>query len=487
MNLIRRSIVSISWNAAANLVVLGILFARSVLLARWLPVETFGIYAGSKALVQLAMVFASFGMAGAFLHRAPESENEDRAAAVHFTLKLIFTLLVVTILCAWALLFLPPGGTQTTVLVLALAVGIFQLTQTPQLILIRRVDHRRLALLQALEAVFSSAISLYVAWNGGDLWALLITDVVIAVVWIVGLFVWRPVWKIHLAWRPVSMRYFLHFGSQNFLAVLLNQALDKVDDLWVRINLGALPMGYYSRAYAFAIYPRKLLAVPVSDVAGGAFAEAHADRLQLSQAFFRIMALLIRGGFFLGGLMVLIAPEFIRLFLGEKWLPMLLTFRLMLFFTLFDPLKLTLANLFIAKGHPAYVARVRLVQLLLLLAGLIILGNLWGIEGVALAVDLMLLAGIFLFLWRAREHVDYSLSSLFLRPAFSLAAALGCAGLYLWFFGEEVAGISDWFSLVSKSLLFTAVYAIMLYWLEGQTIRQMLQRLRRDARSNGSA
>ena len=104
-NLARRSIASVGWNAGASVITITVLFVRSVLLARLLPVDVFGVYAGVGALIALTVVLPNFGMGAAFLHRAPETEDEERAAAVHFTLKLIFTLLWAAAMIAWGMIF----------------------------------------------------------------------------------------------------------------------------------------------------------------------------------------------------------------------------------------------------------------------------------------------------------------------------------------------------------------------------------------------
>lgn len=447
-----------------------VLFVRSVLLARLLPVETFGVYVGAGALVTLTAVFATFGMGGAFLHRAPETQEEAPAAAVHFTVKLFFTLAWAAAMVIFALRF-TEGGRQMALIVLTLTQVGDELTQTSRLLLIRRVVHRRLAVLQFLDAISTSVVSVGLALLGAGLWALLATDIVSMLLGIIGLMVWRPVWRLRLAWRPATVRYYLRFGSRNMVAGLLLMTLDRIDDLWVQRYLGNAALGYYSRAYTFATYPRKILAAPVNQVVGGAYAELKTDRLRLSQAFFRTNALLVRSGFFLAGVLALIAPEFIQIFLGEKWLPMLEAFRLMLVFTLLDPIKMTVSDLFIAMGRPELVVRVRLGQLAVLIAGLFALGTRFGIAGVALAVDLMLIVGIGVLLWQARQYVDFSARRIFGAPAITLAAGLAVsAGLM-----AAISPSSVWWSAALKIAIFSACYLGLLLTME----RSLLLTLRR--------
>lgn len=256
---------------------------------------------------------------------------------------------------------------------------------------------------------------------------------------------------------------------------LLLRALDRVDDLWTGTFLGERPMGFYSRAYAFATYPRSFLAEAVNKVAGGAYAELKSDRKALSRAFFRSNAFLVRTGFLVGGLLFLIAPELVRIVLGSKWLPMLEAFRLMLVYTLLDPVKITVGNLFVAVGAPERVVRTRLVQLAVLVIGLLTMGPRWGIAGVALAVDIMLMTGMGVLLWQAREYVDFSLRRLFGVPAVGLIVGLGLA---LASVTMPMVDGSDWRTGIAKSVIFAVIYGGSLLVLE----RDQLKRLYQEAR-----
>ncbi|HDD24420.1 MAG TPA: hypothetical protein ENF52_03175 [Chloroflexi bacterium] len=474
-SLVQRSIASVSWNVVTSFVQVVVGFARSVLLARWLPVETFGVYRWAGSIVALTAVLPIFGMGGAFLHRAPETEDEEQTAAVHFTLQLVFTLTWVAILSIAALL-LTDGQTRITLLVITVTTGGSQLTQTPRLILARRVVHRRMAMVNTLNILLSALIAIGLAWRGATLWALLSTDLVTLVINIVAFYIWRPVWRPRLLWLPNVIRYFLRFGSRNVVAIVLLRALDRVDDLWTGIYLGDTSMGYYSRAYAFATYPRKLLAVPVNMVAGGTYAELSQDRHKLSQAFFRVNAFLIRSGFLFAGLLSLVAPEFISIVLGEKWMPMLNTFSLMLVFTLFDPLKTTIGNLYLAIGRPEQMVKARLVQLAVLVISLFLLGSHFGIAGVALAVDVMLVVGIGLLLWQARAWIDFSAFKLLKIPAVALLCGLALARLAITF--PCVLG-SDWYTAIVKIVIFIPVYSGVLLLFERDNLTALRTLLKR--------
>jgi len=451
---------------------IGIGLGRSILLARLLAVETFGAYGWAHSVVALSAALPNFGLGSAFMHRAPETEDEDQAASVYFTLQLMLTLAWSIMLILSAVIFVKDDARRIALLWTTLITVGKRLASTPRLVLMRRVIHSRLNLIQVVDIALSSVVALALAWRGISLWALLATDAVTFLVSMIGLYVWRPVWCPRLTWQPKIMRYFISFGSRNFIAEALQYALDRVDDLWVGSYLGNTAMGLYSRAYTFAGYPRTILAAPINTVSIGTYAELKDARKRLSQAFFRINAFLVRSGFFVAGLFALVAPEFIRLALGAKWLPMLNVFRLMLVYTMFDPFKLTVANLLVAVGEPEKIARIRLIQLIVLLIGLFLLGPSWDIAGVALAVDAMLVVGIVGLLWQVRNYVDFSFPRLFVAPAWALGIAMISARSAILLPG--VLG-SDWRTGFVKMITFMVFYALILLVLEHRDWLRMIQ------------
>lgn len=469
MRLAQRSISSASWNIISNLSKSAVLLARSILLARLLPVEVFGIYGYAASIIVLTVTFANFGMQGAFLHRSPHTTNEDNAAATHFTLKLILTLYwaLFIILGAWIFTF---GQLRIALFTLTIATAGNQLTQTPKLILLRRVVHRRLAILNFVNALMTTIVAVGLAWNGFTLLALIATDYVTLALNIFSMYIWKPVWKPHLLWSITSIRYFLRFGSRNLLAESLQRATERVDDLWTGYFLGKIPLGYYSRAYTFATYPRMVVASPINAVTAGMYAELKGNRKRLSKAFFQVNAFLIRLNFLFAGLLTLIAPEFIRLLLGVKWMPMLTAFRLMLLFTLIDPIKLTVGYLFVTQGSPGILIRTRTVQFIVLLAGLFILGNIWNINGVALAVDLMLGIGIVILFHKAREFVDFSIMKIFSAPTIALFA--GLIGTIIVINASAIQN-SDWLTGTLKIISFSIIYIGILLLLDYKSLVEM--------------
>ncbi|MFZ0549048.1 MAG: oligosaccharide flippase family protein [Candidatus Promineifilaceae bacterium] len=470
MTLARRSLSSVTWNTVSNLLQVIISFARTILLARWLALEVFDVYPLANSIIAVTAVFANFGLDSALIHRSPESLDEKEAAAIHFTLRNLLGLVWAFVMIVGAFL-LQDELLRLTLIVLTFTTLIKRTTQTPRLILARRVLHRRLAVVEFINTVLTTIAALSLAWFGAGLWALLSTDIITAVLFVLAYFAYKPFWKPRLAWSADRVRYFLRFGGQKVWADASDQALDRLDDLWTGFLLSGSAMAYYSRAYRFASYPRMILASPINLVAGGTYAELKEDPVRLSKAFFRTNAFLVRTGFLLAGIFALVAREFIILIIGAKWLPMLDAFRLMLIFTMFDPMKMTIADLFVAVGRPERIVRAKVIQLIVMVGGLILLAPPFGITGVALAVDIMLVVGIALLLWQAREFVQFSVRRLFLVPILALTLGLSVGFLIV---RAPFIPDSHWVTALVKLAVFLPLYGGVLLLLEWrQTLRMV--------------
>jgi O-antigen/teichoic acid export membrane protein len=418
----------------------------------------------------MASVFATLGLPGAFLHRAPETENEDRAAAVYLSMQVASTCVWLLIMLALILVF-ASGPSKTALLVITITTAMEQLTIVPSHVHIRRVATRRLALLGTINVIAVTVVTVIMAWQGYELWALLAGEFTTSLVLAAGLFVWRPIWRAWLLWDAQVARYYVRLGVPNMVAYLLENVLQRIDDIFVRYRLGVTEMGFYSRAYAFASYPRNILAAPISGVAVGALAEVAHDRLKLSKAFFRTNALLVRAGFLTSGWLILIAPEFVTILLGDKWMPMVPIFRLLSVYALLDPLRDVLGTLFVAVGQPRRLVLYRSIQLGVLLVGLATLGTQFGTVGVALAVDGMLVVGIVIMLWAARPWVDFSPLRLFFWPFVAIVlgfgAVLGVLAL------AEGSLTNPWISGAVKTAVWAGVFGGVLLIAERRELTEM--------------
>jgi O-antigen/teichoic acid export membrane protein len=471
---VRGSLYSIG--ASAVTMVLG--FGRSVLMARLLTPEDFGIVAFALTFLNLTTPLRDFGLDQALIHRRPEEDlSLNQALAVHFWLRviLIFGFLLLLAAAMPIIRRVYPERAMLVPILLALTGGEIAaaLGSTPTAYLRKEMHFEKLAVLQVLTSLSMTIVGPLLAWKGWGAWAIVgerISGLMVAttVVWVL-IHPWRMVWGFD--WRMA--KWYFHYGKFVLTSRVLNMVVNEFDDFWLGTTMGSVSLGYYSKAYEFAQYPRRMITEPVIRVLFPAFAKIQDDRLRLSKAYFRISSFIVRAGFLLVGSLVLVAREVITLLLGGNWSPMASTFQLMIVYTLLDPLLSVSGNLANATGHPEFVVRARGAQVAFFVPA-VVLGVLWGgANGVALAADLMLVLGLGILVYQARNLVDVSFRKMLFLPSLALLAGLA-AGLLV---GRWTASEASYAFLAMRGVAFAVVYGTLLLLFEHREYRAHLRLL----------
>jgi len=215
-----------------------------------------------------------------------------------------------------------------------------------------------------------------------------------------------------------------------------------------------------------AQYPERVLATPITSVFFSTYAAVQEDREELSKAFFRSSSFLVRIGLLMAVVLLAAAPEVVLIVFGEIWLPIVPVFRLMLVYILLNPIYANLSYLIIGVGRPDGLTRVRLMQVALFVVAVVVAASLWGIKGVAMAANLMMLSGTLALLVYSRRFVDFSPSRMFLWPMVATTASIAIGYLLI----QSVQWTSLWWTLILKSISISGVYILILYLTERQII-----------------
>ena len=460
----------LSVGSAAITVVSG--FVRSILLARLLLPEDFGTVALAVFFLSIINQVTSFGFKKALIHR---STGVQEAASTQFLLRVSLTILVVslTFLAKPVLSRVYPSQPHMISALVALCfveiVG--AVNSTPDILLHKELDFKYLAVLDVSSSLAMTVVAPAMAFAGLGFWSLVGERAVPVLVRTIGLWVVRRPWQFSLRFDKDIARWYFRFSSFVFLSSGFTFLLDQFDDFWTGTALGATALGFYSRAYEFARYPRRVIGTPITRVFFPTYAKLQHDRLRLSKAYYRASGLIVRIGFLFSLVFVLVVPEFVRVFMGTKWLPMVFTFRLMIIYALIDPLVVTSGHLITAVGQPRVLTKIKALQLLLFVPAVIVLARYFGVHGVAVAADLMLAVGLVLVLAKVKEYVDFSTWKLFLYPTVGLLIGGGAVIVV----GQCLPIESDFLSLLVKGGVATVVYSGLLLLFEHDEYRRNAQ------------
>lgn len=466
-NMARQATKGSLYSISASVVTIVLGFVRMTLLLRLLLPSDFGVTTLAMFYISLAVILFNFGFDNAFMHHKAVDETTRRT---FFTMRLGLSWLGLALLAMFTPFisqFYKDEPMLTAVMlvyILFFAVREFNLSQIA--ILNKQLAFRRIAQMDVVCSIVMTIVAPTLAWLGWGLWAI-VAEQASAVLtrFVIVEFIYHP-WRPRFGWNREQARWFWSFGNKAWHSSNIAFLLTRLDDWYIGTFLGTASLGFYSRAYEYAGYPRRAVANPILSVFYPTFAHLQEDRPKLSRAFFRSTSLIIRAGCLFCLLFILTAPEFIPLLLGDKWLPMLAAFQLLIIYSLLEPLSAGVRNLLLATGHPQHVLRASIVQVSLFIPAVFLLGRWLDIVGVAMAVNLMALAGTLMLFRYTRLVVDYSSRQLWVWPfvATAVTALLILALNPLW------QSLNLWVSLSLKLVLITAVYGLILFITEREQL-----------------
>ncbi len=444
-------------------------FLRAVVLARLLAPEDFGVVTLGLFFVALVAQIRTLGLDQAYIAHQNADQGTRRT---YVTLRIGLTGLSSLILILITPLigqFYPTMPLLSGVLIgLAILEIIKSVSTIQETELSKTLKFRQLALTNSAASIMMTLVAPTLAWLGWGAWALIAEQAsgLITRAIMTGL-IFRS-WPARPGWTDTAARHFWQYGQAAWGASAFQFLLDRFDDFWIGTTLGQTALGYYSRAYDFAHYPRRMVAIPLISVFQPVFARLQNDHHRLSQAFYRAAYVILRSGFLTSGAFALVMPEFIHLVIGDQWQPMLFTFRLMLIYTMLDALIVLCATFLFAIGKPQQYQRTTLIQFVFFIPTVILGAYAGGINGVALAANGMLIVGCIVLYQAIRQTINFSLVQLTAWPTLALLLAWG-SGLVL-----EIAWLTTptWGTALIKLLLFTILYALVLLIFEWHETRR---------------
>jgi O-antigen/teichoic acid export membrane protein len=278
----------------------------------------------------------------------------------------------------------------------ALALG--GLTVQHLALLRRRMDFGALARIDLASQGAGVAAAILVACLGGGYWGLVALPVVSATVTALGVLItahWRPSFRFHAA----SVRPLLSFGAEMSGCNIFSYLSKVIDNVLIGLRWGPGALGLYSRAYGVLMLPITQINGPISAVAVPVLSRLRHDPAAFSACYLNFLRVLMALTTPACGVMLLYAPEVIRVLLGPRWGEAGPVLRMLSLASIVLPVWYSAGLLFVATGRTKAYLRLW-VFLFLGLALAFVLGLPWGIMGVArgYAIGMWLLIVPFLIL-----------------------------------------------------------------------------------------
>jgi len=396
-----------------------------IYLARMIDPEIFGRVGLTIALVGFITMASMWGFLAALLQRSGSIRDNMEYINTLFTIDFLISSATVVVLFVVAFVFPQKFGFILAIMALSKAPMMF--TELHRAILSKEMHFHNIFVIHFVSMFLSIIFACFMAYRGFGLWALVAKYCVENIC--IGLFSFMVVpYRLKFSLNREMAKDFFRFGKYAIFSTFLEGSYKRVDRISVGSLIGSAALGFYQRAHSIASYADTLFWNAVSAVFKSLFGNLKDDRLRLSKIynlgsafFFRVYLLIF---LWLGVFM----PEIITIVFGEKWLPTVPVFRILIPFFILKSLRNFNRSLQFYTGKSKVMAKCQVIELGSFLLCLLPLLFYLKIKGVALALNISVILSVISFLFYAFKIVDVDLKRIFVMPC--VTAIIWALGVY---------------------------------------------------------
>jgi len=193
-------------------------------------------------------------------------------------------------------------------------------------------------------------------------------------------------YRPHLSFDLRKANELFSFGKWILGSSILIFLITQGDDIFVGKLLGVAALGFYQLAYRISNMPATEITHVISQVTFPAYSKLQDDIPRLREAYLKVLQATAFLSFPIAGLIFVLAPDFTKIFLGEKWMPMVPAMMVLVFWGLIRSIGATTGPIFDGIGKPKIATKLQFFQLILLAILIYPLTMQWGILGTSSAV-----------------------------------------------------------------------------------------------------
>lgn len=349
------------WSAIDRFGTQGVSFLFSIILARLLSPDAYGIIAMPLVFLALAQVFIDSGFSSALV-RKPDLTENDLSTAFYFNI-------IVGVVCYLILFVASPfiaDFYETPILsdllkVTALTTLFNPLCIIQQTILTKKIDFKTQAKVSVLATIFAGVIGVIMAFIGYGVWALVVQQVVSAFVRVVVL--WKlSSWRPNAPWSSESFNYLWNYGSKLLASSFLDTIYNNIYPIIIGKFYSANSLGVYTRAQNFADMPSMNITGVLQRVTFPLLSSIQNEEERLLRSYRQLLKLSAFVVFPLMSLLVGIADPMIRVLLGDQWIDCIILLQLICFAKILYPIHAINLNVLQVKGRSDLFLRLEIIK-----------------------------------------------------------------------------------------------------------------------------
>jgi O-antigen/teichoic acid export membrane protein len=418
----RKVASGIAWSFSEKLLTMVVQMVVSIIVARELMPEDFGVMAIMTFFTSVALAIVDSGFSQTLIRKESPTDSDYRTV-LRFNLLMSIVLYFVLIAVAQ-----PISRLYDTPIILDIAPILFLILPINALCVVQTVMFTRefrFALLSKVvfsASLISGVVAVVMAVVGWGIWALVAQRLLMMGIKAVAFWSIRR-WRTDAPVSLAALREMAPFSLRLLLTDLIASIYNNVAQLFIGKMHNTSMLGYYSQAQKLKDLPVISTVQAVQGVTFPALSQLKDNDEKFTAGYLRIVELLSFVLFPVMLCVIAVASDMFMLLLGQKWMPTVPFFEILALSGLFYPLGVVAYNVLKSRSDGSVIVRLevvkRLIQTIILAVTIPI-----GVEAVAWGISAMALVEWILNVATAMRYVSCNIVEILRRIAPSMILAV---------------------------------------------------------------
>jgi len=346
----RKTTSAAKWSALDVFMRQGVQVVVTIVLARILAPEDFGVIAMLALFIGVAGVFIDSGFSSALIQRQ-NITHTDESTVFFFNLGMgAVTALLLCAAAPWIAGFFKQPVLQYLTYAMAFNLFVGASGSIHSTLLSKEMNFRTMAKVGVVSSVVAGALAIYLASHGYGVWSLAGHAVASGIITVLLLWLWHP-WRPAWTFSFASLRSFFRFGGYTMAATLTDVFSTNLYLIMIGKLYSARDVGFYDRAQRTQQLPITLMMGIINRVAFSTFAMVAEDKARLVRGLRQAQAISMFVNIpVLVGVIILAEPLVLTLF-GAQWLPSVPILQVLGLGGLIWPMHVLNLNILTAQGR----------------------------------------------------------------------------------------------------------------------------------------
>jgi len=350
-SLVSATVKGTAWNYASFGLSKGVTFISTLILARLLTPNEFGLMSIALVVIGYLDTLSGMGVENVVIYKQENIEhNSDVAFTLGFIVNSIISLTTFFIAPLVATFFNDPRVTDI-LRALSVIFVIWGIGNIHEARLRKELRFRQILLPEMGKSTAKAVVSIGMAMLGFGVWSLVWGQIAAnvaasALYWVVNK--WRP----HLSLDLKTSRDLLGYSSQTVLSEFMGVIQTNIDYLIVGKRIGSEALGFYTMAFRV---PELLIintCYIVSNALFPAYSKVQNDLEMLQKGFLITLKYIALYTVPVGVGLFFVTPELVKVLFGDKWTPAIPAMQAISLYAVIYSLSFNAGDIYKATGRP---------------------------------------------------------------------------------------------------------------------------------------